>query len=92
MKDYYRIIGLPPTATLTEIKGAYRKRASALHPDRNPSEKAHADFQQLQEAYEVLSDAPKRQAYDDHRRRSLIDNPLDTAHDIWSAYLKETLA
>ena len=91
MKDYYRIIGLPPTATLTEIKGAYRKRASALHPDRNPSEKAHADFQELQEAYEILSDAPKRRAYDDNRRRSLIEHPLETAREIWSAYLKGTL-
>ena len=92
MKDFYRIIGLPPTATLTGIKGAYRKRASALHPDRNPSEKAHADFQELQEAYEVLSDAAKRQAYDDNRRRSLIDDPLATARVIWSNYLKEALA
>ena len=92
MKDYYRIIGLPPTATLAEIKGAYRKRAIALHPDRNPSEQAHAAFQELQEAYEVLSDASRRQAYDDNRRRSLIDNPLETARDIWSAYLKGVLA
>ena len=92
MKDHYRIIGLPPTATLAEIKSAYRKRAAALHPDRNPSDKAHAEFQQLQEAYEVLSDGGKRQAYDDNRRRSLIEHPQDTARDIWSAYLKETLA
>ena len=49
MKDFYRIIGLAPTATLEQIKGAYRKRASALHPDRNPSETAHAQFQELQE-------------------------------------------
>ena len=91
MKDHYRIIGLPPTATLAEIKGAYRKRASALHPDRNPSEKAHADFQELQEAYEILSDVPKRRAYDDNRRRSLIEHPLETAREIWSAYLKGAL-
>ena len=35
MKDYYRILGLLPTVTLADIKGAYRKKASALHPDRN---------------------------------------------------------
>ena len=35
MKDYYRILGLLPTATLADINGAYRKKASALHPDRN---------------------------------------------------------
>ena len=91
MKDYYRILGLPPTATLAEVKGAYRKKASALHPDRNAAERAHLDFQQLQEAYEVLSDSAKRRAYDDNRRRSLIEHPLETAREIWSAYLKSAL-
>jgi curved DNA-binding protein CbpA len=91
MNDYYRSLGVPPTATLAEIKAAYRKRASALHPDRNPSQKAHAEFQAMQEAYEVLSDAARRRAYDDNRRRSLIDNPLETAREIWGAYLKGVL-
>lgn len=91
MKDYYRILGLPPTATLAEVKLAYRKKASALHPDRNPSVKAHADFQEMQEAYDVLSDTAKRRAYDDNRRRSLIEHPLETAREIWSAYLKGVL-
>ena len=91
MKDYYRIMGLQPAATLAEVKSTYRKRASALHPDRNPSELAHAQFQELQEAYEVLSDADKRRGYDDNRRRSLIEHPLETAREIWSAYLKTAL-
>lgn len=91
MKDYYRILGLQPAATLTEIKTTYRRRASALHPDRNPSESAHVQFQELQEAYETLSDADKRRAYDDNRRRSLIEHPIETAREIWSAYLKAAL-
>ena len=91
MKDYYRTMGLAPTASLGEIKAAYRKRASALHPDRNPSAAAHADFQALQEAYDVLANAAKRLAYDDNRRRSLIVNPIETAREIWSAYLKAAL-
>lgn len=91
MKDYYRSLGVPPNATLTEIKSAYRKRAAALHPDRNPLVVAHAQFQEMQEAYEVLSDASKRHAYDDNRRRSLIDNPIETAREIWGAYLKGVL-
>ena len=91
MKDYYRNLGVPPNATLAEIKSAYRKRAAALHPDRNRSEAAHAQFQEMQEAYEVLSDTAKRRAYDDNRRRSLIDNPLETAREIWGAYLKGVL-
>ncbi len=91
MKDYYRIMGLQPAATLAEIRGAYRKKASALHPDRNPSEKAHLAFQEMQEAYEVLSDPTRRRGYDDNRRRSLIEHPIETAREIWSAYLKAAL-
>jgi len=91
MKDYYRILGLAPTATLAEIRSAYRRQASALHPDRNPSERAHVEFQAMQEAYEVLSDAGRRRAFDDNRRRSLIEHPLETAREIWSAYLKDAL-
>lgn len=91
MKDYYRIMGLQPAATLAEVKSAYRKKASALHPDRNPSEQAHAEFQAMQEAYDVLSDAGRRKAYDDNRRRSLIEHPIETAREIWSAYLKSAL-
>ncbi len=91
MKDYYRILGIAPTATLADIKGAYRKRASALHPDRNPSLEAHAQFQEMQEAFDVLSDEARRRAYDDNRRRSLIDNPQETAREIWAAHLKGVL-
>ena len=91
MKDYYPILGLQPAATLAEVKAAYRKKASALHPDRNPSETAHARFQAVQEAYEVLADAEKRRAYDENRRRSLIEHPIETAREIWSAYLKAAL-
>ncbi|MSQ50842.1 MAG: J domain-containing protein [Betaproteobacteria bacterium] len=91
MKDYYGILGLQPTATLAEVKSAYRRKASALHPDRNPSERAHSAFQEVQAAYEVLSNTDKRRAFDDNRRRSLIENPIDTAREIWSAYLKHAL-
>jgi len=91
MKDYYRILGIAPNASVAEVRSAYRKGAAALHPDRNPSETAHALFQELQEAYDVLGHADKRRAYDDNRRRSLIEDPLDTARTLWSAYLKNAL-
>ena len=91
MKDYYRIIGLPPSASLAEVKAAYRKQAFALHPDRNPSEEAHAAFRELQEAYEVLSEPDRRSDYDDNRRRSLIDNPFEVAREMWSGYIKGAL-
>ena len=91
MKDHYRILDLQPAATLADVKGAYRKKAFALHPDRNTTERAHLDFQAVQEAYEVLSSSAKRRAYDENRRRSLIEHPIETAREIWSAYLKSAL-
>ena len=91
MKDHYRILGVPPAATLTQVKSAYRKKASELHPDRNPSAQAHGEFQDVQEAYELLSDQARRKDYDDNRRRSLIENPIETAREIWGNYLKGVL-
>jgi DnaJ-class molecular chaperone len=45
----------------------------------------------VQEAYDVLSDNAKREAYDDNRRRNLLDNPLETARDIWQNYFNALL-
>lgn len=64
-KDYYKILGLPKTATEKEIKAAYRKLARQFHPDVNPGDKsAEEKFKDVGEAYEVLSDADKRTNYD----------------------------
>ena len=63
--DYYKILGLAKTATPQEIKNAYRKLARKHHPDLNPNEKdAKKNFQQINEANEVLSDPEKRKKYD----------------------------
>lgn len=63
--DYYKVLGITKKATQAEIKKAYRKLARKHHPDVNPNdEKAHAKFQQLTEANEVLSDPEKRKKYD----------------------------
>ncbi|MBL8386478.1 MAG: DnaJ domain-containing protein, partial [Burkholderiales bacterium] len=87
----YRTLDLEPSASAAEIRSAYRKLAFALHPDRNPAAEAHAAFQAVQEAYEVLSDPARRRDYDDNRRRSLIEHPLEVAREIWAAYLKASL-
>src|SRR6266566_1822967 len=65
-KDYYSTLGVAKTATEKEIKQAYRKLARKHHPDVNPGEKsAESKFKEINEAYEVLGDPPKRRKYDE---------------------------
>ncbi|KAB2925337.1 MAG: molecular chaperone DnaJ [Bacteroidetes bacterium] len=64
-RDYYEVLGIQRTASADDIKKAYRKLALQFHPDRNPNNKeAEEKFKEATEAYEVLSDQPKRQRYD----------------------------
>lgn len=64
-KNYYKILGLSENATPEEVKAAYRKLAMKYHPDRNPDDKdATKKLQEINEAYEVLSDPAKRRTYD----------------------------
>ena len=86
MKDHYAALGLRSSATLADIKKAFRQQASIHHPDRNSAPEAAARFRAAQEAYDVLSDATLRKAYDDNRQRNLLDNPIDTARSIWLDY------
>ena len=91
MKDHYETLGLSSDATMADVKKAFRQKASLHHPDRNAAADAAARFRAVQEAYEVLSDAAKRQAYDDNRRRNLLDSPIDTAREIWQNYFNHLL-
>src|SRR5262244_895156 len=64
-RDYYEILGVSRSAKEEEIKKTYRKLARKYHPDLNPNNKqAEEKFKEIQEAYEVLGDAEKRQKYD----------------------------
>ena len=92
MTDHYTALGLDSAATLADVKKAFRQKASFWHPDKNADPQAPARFRAVQEAYEVLSDADKRQAYDDNRRRNLLDSPLASANEIWQNYFDPLLS
>lgn len=91
MSDHYSVLGLQANATLADIKKAFRQKASQFHPDRNSDAHAPARFRAVQQAYEVLGDDSKRQAYDNNRRRHLLDDPAQTARDIWHDYFEKLL-
>ena len=91
MIDHYAALGVRPSATLADIKKAYRQLASLHHPDKNTLPGAPARFRAVQLAYEVLSEDAKRVDYDNNRRRNLVDSPLDTALEIWQAYFNRLI-
>src|SRR5678816_1743986 len=76
-RDYYETLGVPKNASEEEIKKAYRKLAMKHHPDRNhgdDSKKAEEKFKEAKEAYEMLSDAQKRAAYDQYGHAGVDPN------------------
>jgi curved DNA-binding protein CbpA len=74
--DLYRVLGLPPEASRAEIVHAYRRQVRAVHPDARPSDPgASARFRALAQAYEVLCDPARRDAYDRQRSERAQPRP-----------------
>lgn len=68
-RDFYQVLGVPDSASVAEIKKAYRRLAKQHHPDANPDNAGAAErFKEISEAHAVLSDAEKRKKYDQMRR------------------------
>jgi molecular chaperone DnaJ len=83
IKDYYKILDVPPAATVQEIKQSFRRLAQQYHPDKNAgSHWADAQYREIQEAYKVLSDPKQREEYNYKRwfnrstARDFIQNPV----------------
>ncbi len=91
-RDYYKVLDVARTASEADIKKAYRRLAMKFHPDRNPGDhEAEEKFKEAKEAYEVLTDAPKRAAYDQYGHAGVDAargsgggfNPADAFGDIF---------
>ena len=90
-KDFYKNLGVDKSATEAEIKKAYRKQAMKYHPDKNKGDKtAESKFKEVNEAYQTLSDAGKRQNYDTFGSSWARGNPFggwwNPFSGAWSTY------
>jgi molecular chaperone DnaJ len=82
-RDFYEVLAVSRTATVEEIKSAYRKAALKWHPDRNPENKTEAEtrFRECTEAYSVLSDPKKKQVYDTYGHAGLSSAGMGQGFD-----------
>eukprot|EP00300_Choanocystis_sp_HF-7_P021797 c20898_g1_i1.p1 GENE.c20898_g1_i1~~c20898_g1_i1.p1 ORF type:complete len:357 (-),score=84.13 c20898_g1_i1:68-1138(-) len=87
-RDFYKILGVERTASVAEIKRAYRQKSLQYHPDKNPGDKeAESKFQDVAAAYEVLSDNDKRGVYDRSGEEGLKElGARGEAHDPFSVF------
>jgi molecular chaperone DnaJ len=77
MDDFYDLLGVDPDADEAELKQAYRRLAREYHPDVNDDPRAHAQFKTVRRAYEILSDAEERRAYDQMGHAEYVSKRMD---------------
>jgi molecular chaperone DnaJ len=97
-RDYYELLGIERSADETEVKRAFRKLARELHPDVSDEPDAEERFKEVVEAYEVLSNAERRQVYDRYGHEGLRSGgftasafDLGSISDLFSAFFGEDL-
>jgi DnaJ-class molecular chaperone len=83
MSNHYTTLGLSDTASVEDIKSAYRKLAKQYHPDVNREEGSKEKMQEISEAYSILSDEAKRREYDDRLKYGASDQNVN---DIWKDF------
>ena len=88
-RDPYDVLGVASTATPADIRLAFRRKAAAFHPDRNPAPDAAARFREAQEAYDLLIDEERRRAHDARRQKRLLDDPAAVADAMFRSYLAD---
>lgn len=81
--DYFQILGVDRDAAPGEIKRAYRKRAFKYHPDRNNDPSAKEKYDRVLNAYKILKDPVKRQAYVSGTGLNITDDPAGVTAAYW---------
>ena len=89
MENPYQILGVSPTASIDEIRKAYRSLAMRHHPDRNTHPDAVARFNAIQSAYDLLSDPQKRAEYNQTVSNRIIVDAEEEALALWTALFRQ---